>query len=387
VRPDGSLDGEIVVNNAGSAMDTRDEKQFPGRAAPPRAPKSVLLRATAQEVVGASMRVAGLSVIERSIKQIERAGHTIVLASDGSCPLPKYLPATVVVRKTPKPDDLWALRREMPGAVEIPANVVRPKSHSLEGGLRVVDQDSRKRAEDAVFAELLRGDLGFVARHLNKPVSFFITRHLLCHLPVTPNQVSGAAALVGLCGAVFVATGSYAVMVWGFFLCHLQSVLDGCDGELARVRLQQTAFGEWLDTLLDDGLNIALFTALGIGFYRGTGAGLYLAAGLVAAAMHALYDGVAIAEMRRQGESPESIRIRWRLTGGESLKTRLEQRRDSLVRKLVTMGRRDFYILAFLVYALLGKTRLALLHALLVAASLFVVAAAQLIWRLRGSRE
>jgi phosphatidylglycerophosphate synthase len=367
--------------------DTPDGKQFPGPAQKPQATKAVLLRATSQEVVGATLRVAGLSVIERSIKQIDRAGCVIVVASDGSCPLPKYLPPSVVVRKTPKPDDLWALRREMPGVVEIPANVVRPSGRSLEGGLRVVDQASRKRAEDAVFAELLRGDLGFVARHLNKPVSFFITRHLLCHLPVTPNQVSVAAALVGLCGAVFIATGSYAIMVWGFFLAHLQSVLDGCDGELARVRLQQTVFGEWLDTLLDDGLNIAIFAALGIGFFRGTGVGLYLAAGLVAAAMHIFYDAVALAEIRRQGEGGESIKIRWRLTGDQSLKARLERGGNNLVRTLITMGRRDFFIFAFLIYALIGRPRLALVHAPLVATSVFVVAVAQLIWRLRGSPE
>ena len=35
--------------------------------------------------------------------------------------------------------------------------------------------------------DLLRGDLGFVARYLNKPVSFRVTRYLLCKLPITPN--------------------------------------------------------------------------------------------------------------------------------------------------------------------------------------------------------
>jgi phosphatidylglycerophosphate synthase len=353
----------------------------------PAAPKAVLLRATAHEVVGSTMHVAGMSIIERSIKQIDRMGYTIVLASDGSCPLPKYLPASVIVHRVPKPDDLWAVRREMPGLVEIPADVVRPSSRSLEGGLRVTDQVSRKRAEDAVFAELMRGDLGFVARHLNKPVSFFITRHLLCHMPVTPNQVSIGAALFGLCGAALIATGSYPIMLWGFFLAHVQSILDGCDGELARVRLRQTAFGEWLDSLVDDGLNIALFIALGIGFFRGTGVGLYLAAGLAAAAMHAFYDVVALWEIRRQGESGEIIKVAWRLAGSASLKNRLRQGRGGLALTVVTMGRRDFFIFAFLVYALLGWLRLTLLHASLVATSLFVVAAAQVIWRLRGSPE
>ena len=51
----------------------------------------------------------------------------------------------------------------------------------------VHDEPSRRRAEDAVFAELLRGDLGLVARRLNKPISFRITRYLLCRLPAHPQ--------------------------------------------------------------------------------------------------------------------------------------------------------------------------------------------------------
>ena len=359
----------------------------PQPSPPPAAPKAVLLRATAQEVVGSTTRVAGLSVIERSIKQIDRLGYMIVVASDGSCPLPKYLPASVVVRKVPKPDDLVALRREMPGVVEIPANLVRASSRTLEGGLRVNDEASRKRAEDAIFAELMRGRQGFVARYLNRPVSLFITRHLLCHLPVTPGQVCVAAALVGLCGAVLVATGSYAIMVWGFFLAHLQAVLDGCDRELAGVRLQETHFRQRLDMMLDESLDIAIFAALGVGFFRGTGVGHYLAAGLAAAAMHIFYDAVLLGEIRRQGESENRLEVKWRLAGIRSIKTRLEQRSNNLVRTLVTMGRRDFFIFAFLIYALVGRPRLALVHAPLVGFGLLVVAAVQVIWHLRGSPE
>jgi phosphatidylglycerophosphate synthase len=368
-----------------AVTDAADDNPAPRFSPPPAASKAVILRATSHEVVGSSMNVAGLSVVERSIKQIDRMGYAIVVASDGSCQLPKYMPSSVVVRRVPKPDDLTALRKEMPGVVEVPANEVRPSSKGLGGGLRVVDQASRKRAEDAIFAELMRGDLGFVARHLNKPVSFFITRHLLCHLPVTPNQVSIGAAVLGVCGAAFIATGNYAIMIWGFFLAHMQSILDGCDGELARVRLQQTVIGEWLDTLVDDGINTLIFAALGVGFFRATGLGTYLAAGLVAAAMHLFYDIVAVREIRLQGESGETLKIRWRITGSDDMKTRLRQGRSGLMVVLFTMGRRDFFIFAFLVYALVGLPKLALVHALFIAFSVYVIALAQVIWRLRGS--
>ena len=354
---------------------------------PPTAKGAVMLRATAAEVVGAGMRVAGLSVIERSLKQLDRMGLSIIVASDGSCPLPKYLPATALLRRVPRPDELSALRRELSGVPEVGADEVRPANRGLESSLKVTDEASRKKAETAIFAELMRGDLGFVARYLNKPVSFFITRHLLCHLPITPNQVTLGAALVGLLGALCIATGNNALMVWGFFLAHLQSILDGCDGELARVRFQQSAIGEWLDTLVDDGLNIAIFACLGIGLHRATGSNLLLAAGLVASLMHIAYDIVALNEVRRQGEGGEIIKVRWRLTGSDNMKTRLSSKRSSPLIALYTIGRRDFFVLAFLVYALLGLPKLALIHALGIAVPLVVIASVQVIWRLRGSPE
>jgi phosphatidylglycerophosphate synthase len=367
------------------APETTNPAAPPADAAKPSKPP-VLLRATLAEVVGSSMRVAGLSVLERAIKQLHRLQYHVVLASDGSCRLPPYLPASVRVHKVPKPENLTALRREMSGAIEVGADEVRPDSSSLQGSLRVIDEASRRHAEHAVFAELLRGDLGFVARNLNKPVSFFITRHLLCRLPFTPNQVTLGAALVGLLGALLVVAGSPALMVWGFFLAHLQSILDGCDGELARVRFQQSALGEWLDTLVDDGLNILLFACIGVGVFRATGNPLALAAGFVAAALHIGYDVVAYRELKIQGGGGEIIKVHWRLAGRSDMKTRLANGKRDLLVTVHAIGRRDFFILAFLVYGLLGVPWLALIHALLIAGSLAVVAGAQVVWRARSGR-
>ena len=378
---------DVLPPPVGDAVPTEAQAPVPRAEVLPTSERAVILRATSAEVVGAGMHVAGLSVVERSLKQLDRMGLSVIIASDGSCPLPKYLPPTALLRRVPRPDELAALRRELAGVPEVGANEVRPSNLGLDGGLEVTDEASRRKAETAVFAELMRGDLGFVARYLNKPVSFFITRHLLCHLPVTPNQVTLGAAMVGLLGALCIATGNYALMVWGFFLAHLQSILDGCDGELARVRFQQSAIGEWLDTLVDDGLNIAIFACLGIGLNRATGSTLLLSAGLIASLMHIVYDIVALNEVRRQGEGGEIIKVRWRLTGSDNMKTRLSSTGVSPLIVLYSIGRRDFFILAFLAYALIGLPKLALIHALGIAAPLLVIASVQVIWRLRGSPE
>jgi phosphatidylglycerophosphate synthase len=347
-----------------------------------------LVRATAREAGGATRLVAGLTVLERSVKQLRRLGHRVVIAADGTIPLP----ADIEVRRLTDPSQLDGLRAEIAPAVEVGGDVVR-----ATGGLdaqphRVHDEPSRLRAEDAIFAELLRGDLGVVARTLNKPISFRITRYLLCRLPVTPNQVTVAAGLIGLLGAALIGVGSALSMPLGFLLAHLQSVLDGCDGELARVRLQQSAIGEWLDTVVDDALNLALTAAIGIGLWRAHGRAAYLIAGLIAAGMLVTYNAVAYRELVRQGEGGEVLKVRWWFNRGASFKRLFAQdqnaqgaRPGAIKRRLSglfwALGRRDFFLFAWLVLALADLTPVVLLYAFAIALTNFIGAVGQVLLR------
>ena len=73
--------------------------------------------------------------------------------------------------------------------------------------------------------------------------------------------------------------GHYLPVVLGLLLEHTQSVLDGCDGELARVRFQQSKLGAWLDTFVDDVLNVLMTASAGIGLWRaGSGPGRWRSA-------------------------------------------------------------------------------------------------------------
>jgi phosphatidylglycerophosphate synthase len=342
---------------------------------------TILLRATRGEAIGAGLRIAGLSVLERNLKQLAALKAAVVVASDGSCPLPATLPPMVEVRDARTAAALDDLRTQIRPTREIGADEVRP-SRDFDNSVKVIDEDSRKRAEDAVFAQLLRGDLGVVARHLNKPISFRITRYLLCHLPLSPNQVSVLAALIGLLGAGLVAMGNRWLMIAGFLLVHVQSVLDGCDGELARVRFQQSKLGEWLDTFLDEMLNIALFACTGIGLWRQTGSTLALTVGLGAAAMYVFYDVVALTELARQGRGGEILHIRWWLAGNVDMKARTGKNKRDLLVMIHALGRRDLFVFAFVLYAVAGVPFLALIHGSLIAGPQFILACAQVGWRL-----
>ena len=325
-------------------------------------------------------------MLERSIKQLQRRNHRVLLAAvpgtlpEGAAPLP----AGTELHPMADPSALERLRAEHAGALVVAADVVRPGGGQLDGGTRVYDETTRRAAEDAIFATLLRGDLGVVARHLNKPISFRITRYLLCKLPITPNQVTLAAGLVGLVGAALIALGRAWSVIGGLLLAHLQSVLDGCDGELARVRFQQSAIGEWLDTLVDDGLNLALVTALGVGLARLSGRNVYLYAGLLGAAMLLFYNVVAYRELLRQGEGGEVLKIRWWFGGGRDLKALHATTGHSALGHLAALGRRDFFVLSWLLLAAAGLHPVIMIWAVTMAGMNFLVAAGQVLWRLRG---
>lgn len=342
--------------------------------------RPIVIRAGSAESAGAQLVVAGLTVLDRACKQLRRTHAPVIIATDGTCALPRPLLDGVEVRPAVGDAEVAALAASVGDAPVVAADVVRPSNRDIAGGVRVTDRDSRKAAEDAVFGELLRGDLGLVARHLNKPLSFRITRHLLCRLPFTPNQVTIGAGLVGVLGALLIATGDAALGLGGFLLAHFQSVLDGCDGELARVRFQQSAIGEWLDTIVDDALNFLLFAAVGIGSWRATGARLDLAVGIGAALAMATYNFVAYRELVRQGEGGEVLKVRWWFARGGSLKGMYDGRKLSPSRMLMALGRRDFFLFAWLVFAAVGLRRLIVLYVAILASANLVAALGQLIF-------
>jgi phosphatidylglycerophosphate synthase len=362
----------------------------------------VVLRVTRAEAPGANMRVGGLRVVERAIKHLNRLQDArVIVASDGSVRLPRRLPPRMELR--PLEGDpqaaLEALVKELGGdPVVVGADTVWVQTNRPDRGTRVFDRASRRAAEDAVFADLLRGDLGLVARHINKRISFLITRYLLVYLPITPNLITLGAGLLGMYGALLIAGGGYDGVLLGFALAQAQSILDGCDGELARVRFQQTAIGEWLDTLVDDVLNLALVLAVGLALWRrgapvGTKSINVLAGGtfldmklaLAAAAMLLFYNLVSYRELLKQGEGGELLKIRWWFAYGQSLKA-MSGAGSGSMRGMMYLGRRDFFVLAWLVMAYFDLLPVVLLYMLVLAVVYAGAALGQLLtpaWRLR----
>ena len=83
---------------------------------------------------------------------------------------------------------------------------------------------------------------------------------VLARLRVPPPVVVAAAGAAGLAAAVELGRGSLLVAA---LLIQLKTLLDNADGQLARLTGRTSAFGRYLDSLVDLLVNAALFTALG----------------------------------------------------------------------------------------------------------------------------
>lgn len=122
---------------------------------------------------------------------------------------------------------------------------------------------------------------GFMARHFDRRLSLAVSR-LLLDTPVTPNMMTAASCVIGACGALLFLRHDPAASVLGALLIWLHSVLDGCDGELARMRFQESAWGRTLDFWGDNLVHLLLFGCLAWGFAEADQSALPLALGTAA---------------------------------------------------------------------------------------------------------
>ena len=103
------------------------------------------------------------------------------------------------------------------------------------------------------------------SRYVNRPLGAIVARGLL-HTRISPNAVSITGACVDLVGAALVlaapAPAPVSVALPVFLVWELSLALDNADGLLARARGQSSAFGAWLDQILDFVTHLAVAGSL-----------------------------------------------------------------------------------------------------------------------------
>jgi len=219
---------------------------------------------------------------------------------------------------------------------------------------RIHTADDRGVAERKLDRWLAKPTDGFYAQ-LNRRISIPISRQLI-KWPVTPNMVSLFTLAVGLASGVLFAVGSYWYMLAGAIASLWASILDGCDGEVARLKLMESNFGCWLETVCDYLYYLFLFVGLTLGLERTSGSKAYFVGGAVLfIGAVASFLTVALQRYVLASERPEQLLQIWQ--------EHVDSRRSNLLlfagRHTEFIIRRCFFPYALVFFAFFNITKVA----------------------------
>ena len=214
-------------------------------------------------------------------------------------------------------------------------------------------------AERRLLRTLVKDTDGFMARHVERPVSLQISRRL-AQTAITPNQMSLISIVVGICGGPFFLSPRPSLQTIGALLFLAHSILDGCDGELARLKFQELRWGGVLDFWGDNVVHVVIFACMALGWSRSAVAAWPLLLGAAAVL----------------GTLGSAGFVYWRLMrlkddGGALFTSVSATPERPLARLLDAASRRDFIYLV-IILALIGKSNWFLLLAAVGGADLFL---------------
>ena len=214
----------------------------------------------------------------------------------------------------------------------------------------------------ACETEFLRGagksQDGFISRLVNRPISRAVSQKLLKY-DIDPNTWTFAILIVPAIAFFVMLRGDYFGFVAGLTLFQLYSILDGCDGEIARAKYLESERGGKIDTWTDIFGGFVFILGLGCGLFNkhlGENASPYLLQAIACVAF------IAINEYRLRGGKAEAA------APANGLLTTLYPRHQTLVHHsgilvmgeklvwwLVQFTKRDVSIFVFFLLAVGGR--------------------------------
>lgn len=222
--------------------------------------------------VDPATQLLGLSLLRRLVLAARRAGfgtQHIVAADDDDVERMRLLvtgipDVTVSAIADQTVDALVTIPADTLGEVD---GLKALADHGDDSLLhRVTDVAGLDTARSRLLGALVKTTDGFMSRHFARPISIFVSRRIV-NWGVTPNQMTIVSMLIGLAGAPFFLSDTAALQTIGALLFVTHSVLDGCDGELARLTYRESRLGGILDFIGDNLVHIAVFGCMGWGWY------------------------------------------------------------------------------------------------------------------------
>jgi len=215
-------------------------------------------------------------------------------------------------------------------------------------------QQDRVKAEQKLNRWLVKPTDGIFAR-MNRRISIPISRQLIKY-PITPNMVTLGTLGVSVFSALLCARGGYWNLVLGTAVSVMASILDGCDGEVARLKLQSSDFGCWLDSICDYVYYVLIFSGIAVGLSASSGTNAYLKWGAVLlGGAVATFLTVSFMRHRMSRSRPEKFLAEWQKKAEAASSNPLMY----IGRYTEFIVRRCFFPYALLAFALLGIMHIA----------------------------
>ncbi len=166
----------------------------------------------------------------------------------------------------------------------------RQNKNSLSDGMRILVKERKLRAfniqgnfwadcdtyKDLKFAEkkliksLTKPQDGIVSKNFNRKISGLITKLFLIKTPITPNIITFSTLILVIPTFLLLAKGVYPWIFLGGLLIQFLSILDGCDGEIARLKFLKTKWGAFFDTVIDRYVDIIIIFGMIYGYWLTT---------------------------------------------------------------------------------------------------------------------
>jgi len=137
--------------------------------------------------------------------------------------------------------------------------------------LEVRDINSLRQAEEKLLHQYKLHYTQLMDVWFNSLFSIPISSYLV-KTPLTPNQLTLFGLVIGALAGWFFAGGNYLSGLFGGILLIFTAVWDCCDGDVARLKFMESDFGEYLDTLCDNIINVFIFIGIALGVGREHGA-------------------------------------------------------------------------------------------------------------------
>jgi len=213
--------------------------------------RPVVLNSTAIESLGAlgdsANPVLALDTTDRSGTPI--ATGTYLIAREAAAEIPRRVAAAIAGNPVADTDT----------RARFPAGVCSPLGPP-DGPV-----DTRT-PETMLLGSLRKKTDGFFAYWFDRRISTAISRHLV-RTRITPNQISIFTFFLTLVSAMLIATPDTLTSGAGALLFWMTTILDGCDGEVARLKYLESKQGARLDLLCDNIGLIALFLGIIVHVY------------------------------------------------------------------------------------------------------------------------